>query len=263
MGMSHAALIGILGANSLPIFGVIFLGWNVSDLMFMYWWESVVVGIFTLCKISKNEFPIDASRRMLLWGKEKPLSRSNYLQMFSLHYGLFTAIHGLIVWVLFLRDWTWSSGVLVSMLVLGMTHGLSFVSNYLYKGEYLRVSLDQLMWAPYARVLVMQMTVLCVGMIVSVGGSTMVGLLVLSVCKLIADLAGHLFEHTAEGTYAVRPWAMKLIELVLPNYQDWLHTLFLQSYRSGTWEQMKNQMNPEQIEQVEKYYTSILNAEKS
>jgi hypothetical protein len=39
-------------ANLIPIAGMVYLGWNLSDVMVLYWAESAVIGFFNLCKIA-------------------------------------------------------------------------------------------------------------------------------------------------------------------------------------------------------------------
>jgi hypothetical protein len=41
----------IIGANSIPVFGVIYAGWNPFMLLFIYWGESLIVGFFNLLRM--------------------------------------------------------------------------------------------------------------------------------------------------------------------------------------------------------------------
>ncbi|MEJ6582386.1 MAG: DUF6498-containing protein [Akkermansiaceae bacterium] len=41
-------------ANVIPLWGVFFRGWDVSNILHLYWVENVVVGVVTLLKILSN-----------------------------------------------------------------------------------------------------------------------------------------------------------------------------------------------------------------
>ncbi len=47
---SPSALVLII-ANMIPLAGSAFLGWNLGDVMVLYWAESAIIGLFNLCKI--------------------------------------------------------------------------------------------------------------------------------------------------------------------------------------------------------------------
>ncbi|MFA6549262.1 MAG: DUF6498-containing protein, partial [Candidatus Margulisiibacteriota bacterium] len=43
--------LALIIANAVPIFGVIFLGWETIDILFIYWFESLIIGIFNVLKM--------------------------------------------------------------------------------------------------------------------------------------------------------------------------------------------------------------------
>ena len=52
----------LIAANAVPIFGVLFGGWGVFPLIFLYWVENGIVGVVTVAKLVKGQFTPPASR---------------------------------------------------------------------------------------------------------------------------------------------------------------------------------------------------------
>jgi len=129
---------------------------------------------------------------------------------FCFHYGLFTLVHGVFVFSLFGGKRYGAEGLWVSDLLtmaarefhlwlpiaaLLASHLFSFFWNYLYRGEYRRVSLPILMFSPYARVVVLHVTILVGGFGAMALGSPLWALIILLGLKIGIDLAAHLKEH--------------------------------------------------------------------
>ena len=141
-----------------------------------------------------------------------------------IHYGMFTAIHGFFVVAIFSKDnqgppmddTTWPcffafiqifagfikhimmsvpTEVRLAFLTLFISHGVSFIYNYLIKGEYARINPANLMGQPYVRVVVMHITILGGGFLTMALGSPAALLLILIVLKTAIDVKFHLREH--------------------------------------------------------------------
>ena len=83
----------------------------------------------------------------------------------------------------------------IAILALFLSHGVSFVYNYLLKGEYATAKPQQLMCAPYGRVVVMHIAILGGGSFTMTMGSPAVFLLILVILKTIVDMNLHLRGH--------------------------------------------------------------------
>ena len=46
------SLTALVIANAIPLVGVLFIGWTVFPLVFLYWLENVVIGGFNVAKLS-------------------------------------------------------------------------------------------------------------------------------------------------------------------------------------------------------------------
>jgi hypothetical protein len=216
------ALLALVGANLLPLAGVLFGGWTVWEVLLVYWIESGIVGILTLPRIllaagssdestfsmTINGRPVDVS------GPENPVDGLHVYPehvpiagFFCMHYGIFWVVHGAFVLSLpqFVGDAGGVGGVggllgtlsTVGLAVAGLvvSHGVSLVTNYVGREEYRHTSAGERMSAPYGRVVVLHVTILFGAFLVGSLGSPLPALVLLVVLKLGIDLAAHRSEH--------------------------------------------------------------------
>ena len=85
--------------------------------------------------------------------------------------------------------------VKLAVLALFVSHGVSFVQNYLLKQEYKITKPDQLMTSPYGRVIVMHITILAGGFLTMAIGSPAPLLVVMVVLKTVLDINLHNRSH--------------------------------------------------------------------
>ena len=83
----------------------------------------------------------------------------------------------------------------LAILALFISHGVSFVYNYLLKGEYATAQPKELMGKPYSRVVVLHIAIIGGGFLVMSIGSPVALLLGLVVCKTIFDVHMHIRSH--------------------------------------------------------------------
>jgi Family of unknown function (DUF6498) len=195
-----AALFLII-VNTIPLFGVLFFGWSLFAIMFLYWIENGIIGFFNVFKIALARAP--GPSRFTINGR--PVSPSNKelrIVFFILHYGVFWTVHGVFVFVFFglnspsgLFSGVGLRGVAIAAAALFLSHGVSFLVNFLGKEEYLTVSPDQQMTEPYSRVVVLHVTILAGGFFADSLGAPLVALILLVLLKTVIDLLAHLREH--------------------------------------------------------------------
>jgi hypothetical protein len=85
--------------------------------------------------------------------------------------------------------------VLIGAVALFLSHGASFLMNYIANGEYQRTSAIRQMGSVYGRVVVLHLTILFGGFVVASLGAPIGALLVLVVLKTAFDLGLHRREH--------------------------------------------------------------------
>jgi hypothetical protein len=198
----------LIAANLIPVGGVFFLGWGVFDVLLLYWTENVVIGVFNVLRMLMAQPANPAS-----W-----LAKFVLVPFFIVHYGMFTAVHGFFLVAFFQDEATgWNlpgpsaslsqtmfeiinsvvgrPGALLVVGSLVLSHGYSFVVNYLGNGENTRASLQRLMSQPYSRVVVMHLTIIGMGFLVILTGTRAVGVVLLVVLKIAVDLHAHRAEH--------------------------------------------------------------------
>jgi hypothetical protein len=188
----------LVAANLLPLCGVLFWNWEVFPLLALFWMENVIIGVLNAARMLAVD-PGDAP----LWG-----AKLFMVPFFCVHYGLFTAVHGAFVFSMFghskmsglellepaaraAEDWN----LWLPIGALLASHLFSFFWNYLYRGEFRRASLPELMMKPYARVMILHVTILAGGFGAMALGSPLWALLVLLGIKIALDLRAHLKEH--------------------------------------------------------------------
>ena len=194
------SVLALIAANLVPVAGVWFLGWKIFPLVFLYWSENVVIGVFNVLKMFFSTSAKSAASKFFL------------IPFFCVHYGMFTFVHGIFVIVLFGHAGPtanispglnlFGEAMRVNYLgwaVLGiiMSRGVSFVTNYIGGGEFRRVTVEQLMMQPYGRIVVLHLAILGGGYLIMALHSPLAGLLLFIALKIALDLAAHLAERAA------------------------------------------------------------------
>jgi len=201
---SPTALV-LIAANLLPLYGVLVLGWAVLPIMVLFWLENIIIGLLNILRILFAS-PADEARRV---------SKFVLVPFFTVHYGLFTAIHGLFVFALFggepymaLVDGLWTIDAARRAITefalwpgigaLAASHLFSFFWNYLGQREYQQARPEALMQAPYSRVIVLHVVIIFGGLLIQLFHSPLWALLLLIGLKIGVDLRAHLKEHRGQ-----------------------------------------------------------------
>lgn len=185
---ANVSAIALIAANLLPVAGVLVSGWDLTAVVVLYWAESAVIGFYTIlrmCVVSK-------------------LGAFFAIPFFLGHFGGFMAAHFAFIYGLFihrggglpdtgaLEELSGIFGPLwPALAALVVSHGISFVFNFLRDREYEGSSTSQLMAVPYQRIFVMHITVLLGGWIVLALGTPAPALVVLIAMKTGVDLRAH------------------------------------------------------------------------
>ena len=215
-------LAALLLADLVPVVGVLFLGWQVFPIILLYWLENVVVGAFTALKMARAQgvgVPGQATMLINIGGRVREtdsLSRAAMIAFFCFHYGIFTLVHGVFVFVLFGFMGTRGSGLgsgglaalgqwwfWLAFACLIVSHWVSYRRNFIGAGEYLALSPAQVMQQPYGRVVVMHLTILGAGFLLTLIGAPLAGLLLLIGLKSGLDVRSFRREHHKVAALAV------------------------------------------------------------
>ncbi len=195
LGSSGLALIA---ANFVPLFGVLFLDWDVLALMLQFWFENVFIGIFSFIRIATAR-------------KDRSFETRFFLPFFFLfHYGLFTLGHGFLLLDLFgggdyemeqlVRPGFWldlaaENGIAIALVALFVSHLYSFVDNYFLRREYLVLDARKAMTMPYPRIMILHVSLLVGGILLRETGQPAAGMVIFVLLKVVVDLSLHMREH--------------------------------------------------------------------
>ncbi len=201
--LKKVSVITLILSNIMPVLGVIFMGWQAFAILFLFWFENIVIGISNVFKMATV-----TSDNTRMGAKVSAIS------FFIVHYGIFTLVHGIFIFVIFggFFEETEPSSVFDifgkfadlqlwwAILALIISHAVSFFTNYIGKGEYKNTTLNQLMGQPYGRVVILHVTIIIGGFLVALFGSPVVGLILLIALKTFIDIKTHLKQHTIFDT---------------------------------------------------------------
>lgn len=222
---STTSVLVLIAFNLVPLVGVLLGRWNVATLLVLYWVENGVIGILNVPKILLAEGPARTGMGSAL--ALVPASRGLIAAFFLVHYGLFWVVHGIFVWTLPLfasmRGATGAlldgsggvdvpfggfglfgaaagtgvdgSAVVWGVVGLAISHGVSFVLNYLGRGEYRKVSPQEQAQQPYSRLIVLHLAIIFGGFVSLMLGSPLGSIIVLVLLKTALDVRFHRREH--------------------------------------------------------------------
>lgn len=182
--------IALILANVVPVLGVLFAGWQIGEVMLLFWAESAIVGFYNLCK-------------MWVIGRWSLLF---YGPFFVGHYGGFMSVHLLFIYALFFGRFgegidatvTTVTGDLVALApalaALFVSHGISFWRNFMGRREFEGRAVAKQMGEPYARIIVMHITIIFGGFMTMIFSDALPALLLMIALKVGVDLYAHLKE---------------------------------------------------------------------
>ena len=176
--------------NLVPLVGVLSWGWQSFDLIFLYWLENLIIGVFTVL-------------RMLIrpYGHAVELVFPLFLApFFCVHYGMFCMGHGMFVVSLFGQAEAGQAGLaaavfsvlsspymLAAVLALALIQLADWIRDVLHRGLGAD-GVKDLMTAPYRRIFVLHITILAGGFALTALNEPVAGLMILIAVKTGSDL---------------------------------------------------------------------------
>lgn len=226
----------LIFSNSLPLFGVLFLGWDAFVVVILYWSENVVIGAINVLKLLTCSPDADH----LVWGNVDPNDKLNrermersrgksvnrlrwanhasklfFVPFFIVHYGIFCLVHGALIFAIFGRDQAGfgpfggfeglthefsEQHLWWGIAALTGSHLYSYFVNFIGHGEYRRTNVTLLMFQPYARIVVLHIAILLGGFVAFALGSNIFVLIPFIVGKTLLDLSLHLARRAMNTT---------------------------------------------------------------
>jgi len=208
-------------SNLIPLAGVFYANWDATVILLLYWAENLIIGFFNILKM----LTISPT------GLSSVLSGLGMSAFFLIHYGGFTGGHGLFLVEflqldsgvsarnIFAHDWwgplifiqllagvvlkLWThmpAGMIWPLLALFISHAVSYGYNYIWLGENKTATINQLMQAPYRRIVILHIAIIAGGMLVLKQGSPIPLLIALVLIKIVMDIQLHNKEHRQQFT---------------------------------------------------------------
>ena len=175
----------LLVANLLPVVGVWFLNWSAKEVFLVYCLETIIIGGFTLIKLFITGISGKSTDTWETQGGSKMKQPFWFFMLFFLvHYGMFVAIQmgiffgasGIgdengITFFNFFSKWpeliTYDGGIMLSVFIV--SYGFRMINDYVLSGEYKTAPLGYIMFQPYGRIFVQQITVILGSMLLQFG----------------------------------------------------------------------------------------------
>jgi len=211
--MRSFSILALIAANLVPLIGVLFYQWDATLVLALFWVENLIIGSFNLVKM------------LILAARHRKFSELFQCAFFVLHFGLFCAVHGTLLWDLlglgtidpglhFEKVPTgplalFAEGAVVllgfieihgSTILLGigalfLSHFVSFIENFILRGEFATLKTQQLMARPYGHILAMHVGLIAGAIAINKFGSTIALLVVMVGFKFAVDIAQHKRRH--------------------------------------------------------------------
>ena len=179
-------------ANLIAINLAVYEGWNLQDLMVIYWTQSVIIGYFSYQRIldlkqfSTENFQMNGKRP-----PENAKTKRSTATFFALHYGGF---HAAYLFFLLSNEQNFQGSGLVlfiCIVVFYLNHRYSYVYNR-EMDQNRKPNIGIIMFFPYARILPMHLTIVAGD---SLQPTTTWALLLFLGMKTVADVIMHKVEH--------------------------------------------------------------------
>lgn len=191
----------IIAANLLPIIGAWVWGWDPKEIFMVYALETVVVGLFTFLKL----LIVTITRKRDKWYNEGKVTQASgifFMLFFLAHYGIFVAVQtGLFIQVSgigkehqagffdFFVHWPRYLGPDGYYMLIGflVSYAFQLVWNFLRTGQYKTAPMMILMFQPYGRIFIQQVTVI-LGSIFLTFGAGKIFILIFAFVKIIFEV---------------------------------------------------------------------------
>lgn len=197
----HRSTFILLAANAVTIVMAMVFNWDLSELIWIYWFQSIIIGFyqgrrmmalkkFSTQDIKMNDKPVP----------ETPAGKRSTVVFFACHYGFFHVFY-LVFLLLTARFELSRIGWIcfgVSIAFFAINHHYSFVANR-ERDSKRTPKLGAMMFFPYLRVFPMHLTII-LGVHFTEAGVSYLTLLLFLLLKTASDVAMHMIEHREKAS---------------------------------------------------------------
>ena len=188
-----SSALSLIIANLITIVLAVYEGWNLQELMVIYWSQSVIIGYFSIRRmLDLKQFSTENFTSNGVRPPENEKTKRNTATFFAFHYGAFHAGYLMFLMVSehkFQGSWL---VLFICVVVFYLNHRYSYVHNK-ELDENRKPNIGIIMFFPYARILPMHLTIVAGG---AFGPTTTWALLLFLGMKTFADVIMHKIEHS-------------------------------------------------------------------
>jgi len=174
----------LIVANLIPVIGVWFLNWSAKEVFLVYCLETIIIGGFTLIKLLITGLIVKKDEWQTTGGSSMKQPFWFFMFFFLIHYGFFVAIQMVlffaasgigdqygITFANFFSKWPslLTNDAYIMLGVFIVSYGFRLTTDFILTGDYKTSSLGYLMFQPYGRIFVQQVTVILGSMFLSFG----------------------------------------------------------------------------------------------
>ena len=213
------SIVALTIANLVPLLGVFLLDWDAAAIVLLYWIENLIIGFLNILRMALVKVE----------SRSKQFQKLFMIPFFCIHFGGFCAVHGFFLLTffkigadtdVFSPKATWAGPLIFLQLLVSVvmrlwesrppglewpalglfvSHGISFIRNYLIGKEYMVLKLNQIMMRPYKRILLMHVAIIAGGIPIMMIGSPVPLLCILIFLKTGMDIWLHIKSHKTAG----------------------------------------------------------------
>jgi hypothetical protein len=191
----------LIAANLLPVLGAWFIGWDAVEIFTVYCLETIIIGFYTLVKMGVAT----GYKKKDDWynqGTKTRVSGLFFMFFFLMHYGIFVAgqmgiffsVSGIgdyyhINFFNFFFKWPeiLSNDSLIMLTAFFIAYGFATIKDFILTRQYKTIPLMILMFQPYLRIFIQQVTVI-LGSMFLLFGAGKIFITVFALVKIFFEL---------------------------------------------------------------------------
>jgi hypothetical protein len=191
----------VLFSNFLIALFTIIENESVLNVLWIYWFQSVIIGVFNFFKIiSLNDFTVDGLKMNNKLLTNSKAAKASVAIFFLFHYGFFHFVYAIFLFAFFSMNSISNGGIdVVFILLTSLVFFINYLVEFIFsfrREQSIVQSLPKLMMAPYKRIIPMHLTIILSGFVlvggaVGVTNSNVVILLIFIGLKTLMDLFSH------------------------------------------------------------------------
>lgn len=194
---SDLSLWALIVSNLIVIVWALIEGWPLAIIIWVYWSQSVTIGILWFFKIlTLKQF---STKGVKINNRSVKPTRGTKIQtavFFLIHYGFFHFIYAIFLCVHYKAVMIWPILLMAGVFVIYQS--FSFFYNKKWEDKQ-KPNIGKMMFFPYARIIPMHLTILFGGILSGGTFAGKVSLVLFMLLKTFADVIMHVFEKKGFG----------------------------------------------------------------